>query len=48
MEIPEPVARRYIDAASEPKRELWYDADHDMRDPAVARDYCEFLAEGLD
>ncbi len=42
--IPEPVAQKYIGAASEPKTVRWYDADHEMRSPDVREDYFEFLS----
>jgi dienelactone hydrolase len=37
--IPQEVAEEYYRAASFPKNERWYDADHDMTVPEVARDY---------
>ena len=39
--------QHYIDAASEPKRVLWYDTGHELNEPQALRDRYRWLAEQL-
>ena len=45
--VPEPDAKAFFDAASEPKHLLWYDTGHEMLLPAVTRDRTNFLKNQL-
>ena len=47
MGVSESDARALFDAASEPKRLLWYDTGHKMAIPAVSMDRTAFLKEQL-
>lgn len=46
--VPRSDAQAFFDAASEPKRLIWYNTGHEMKLPAVDRDRTEFLREQLD
>ncbi len=39
--------QHYIDAASEPKRVLWYDTGHELNEPQALRDRYHWLAEQI-
>jgi len=39
--------QHYIDAASEPKKVLWYDTGHELNDPQALRDRYDWLAEQI-
>jgi pimeloyl-ACP methyl ester carboxylesterase len=39
--------QHYVDAASEPKKVLWYDTGHELNDPQALRDRYAWLAEQI-
>jgi cephalosporin-C deacetylase-like acetyl esterase len=46
--VPRSDAQAFFDAASEPKRLIWYKTGHEMKLPAVDRDRTAFLREQLE
>jgi hypothetical protein len=45
--VPQSDAQAFFDAASKPKRIIWYDAGHEMSAPAISKDRDNFLMQQL-